>query len=207
MKFGTDGELKTGFSSGMLRTGEPMPTSHNRTKLSGVALFCLLVSAVVLVVEQACDAFYNPWAHSLSSSRRLTGSWMAHIPSNPERFVFLTLQRPRSPEGNYQVCDSCPDMEGWLRYCDATGTSNAYRISGDVRSWRGSTLTLRFDSVSPPFSVFGTQGRWDQADALTFVLHSDRLRRGSPPAKDSFISFRHAGELTFTGACVQLRQH
>ena len=166
---------------------------------------CLALTALVFLLGEGFDVAFYPWAHSATGSPTLTGSWLGTLSPNPARIVFITLRRPRTSSGSYARCPSCPDIEGWFRYCDADGISNGYRISGRVSFWSGSTMRLWFDSLGPDFSTREMPGTWDQADTLTLTLRGKRSTRSTdPPPPTHSVGFHHASESDFSEACARM---
>src|SRR5579859_3698988 len=106
--------------------------SKEHVRLGRLFLSLLILTIVGLVIEEVMDIVLNPWSHSLVHSPILTGSWLGQFPSNPPQFFFLTIYRPRSSGGGFARCRSCPDVEGWFRFCGVKGISAPYRISGNV---------------------------------------------------------------------------
>jgi hypothetical protein len=178
-------------------------------KLGRLFVFFPIMTVVGLLVKEGCDIVLNPWAHSVIYSPMLTGPWLGHFSSAPPRIVFLTLHRPRSSGGSYARCRSCPDVEGWFRFCGATGASDPYRISGNVGFWRGSNLKLWFNSGrGPDFSAeeyardLGPGGCIDADFAREAIPANSRSARATRS-----VVFHHASEVAFLAACAQVRQH
>jgi hypothetical protein len=127
-------------------------TAEKKEHVRLVRLFLsvLILTVAGLVIEEGLDAVLNPWTHSVIHSTMLAGSWLGRVPSNPPQFVFLTMYRPRSSGGGFARCRSCPDVEGWFRFCGATGTSDPYRISGNVGAWRRLGIDVPREDIAAP---------------------------------------------------------
>jgi hypothetical protein len=129
--------------------------------------------------------------------------------AKPPKIGFLTLYRPRASEGEYARCHLCPDVEGWFRLCGATGVSAPYRISGKVSTWRGSDLSLWFNTgIGPDLLSNEMSGKWDQGNTLRLNLNMrERSGNANISSYDVAIDFHHALESAFADSCAQFKPH
>lgn len=165
-----------------------------------------LMSTIALLLEEGCDHLVNPWAHSFFSSKAMTGSWVGQLPSNPPSFVSLTLRETSSTYAYRARCATCPDVDGALRYCDAGGTSKAYRIAGEVRSWRGSTLKLWFTAAGPDFAPGEMKATWNGVDELAIQLRNGPRNIGRDHLRTTYtVTLHHDAERDFVRACSNMR--
>jgi hypothetical protein len=162
-----------------------------------------VVGVIALILAQGCDVVINPWAHSLRSSMRLTGSWIGTVPSNPGKVVFFDLQQTKGGHAWDATCPSCPDVEGTFRYCYANGVSKPYRIAGDVLSWRGSTLKLWFTALGPDFANEEMPATWNRSDVLKVTIRGKPRHQTSEPLPATYtVEFRHGSESNFQSSCA-----
>jgi hypothetical protein len=162
-----------------------------------------IVGVIALILGQGCDVLINPWAHSLRSSMRLTGSWMGTLPSNPGKVVFFALEQSKTGHASDAPCPTCPDVEGTFRYCDAKGVSKSYRIAGDVLVWSGSNLKLWFTALGPDFANDEMQATWNRSDVLKVTMSEKPRQRTSEPLPATYtVEFRHGTESNFQSTCA-----